>query len=263
MDRTAQVTAEGRRSDEATNGWAPTSVMIVHGNGVRTSVRYNPLEPNRALGSRWKVRARVYGRRPLEPIWEEESDWIEAGRGQYELVSDRLAEALGLEELAHYAEFHPYSPDRPPTHEQIAAPLFAHYTSDDGSFEAHIPSAYMYGASRSYKMVSGWKYQNFPYVELGGPFDLRIYSMNQTLKKVAYGVILVPGDGGGPIESDMRAMRPKSVDAFDERLVEHEDPRPYGVIIKSDLRIASFVGVFNREQGRLIGLDHTHPFFPG
>jgi hypothetical protein len=263
MDRSAQVTPADRRTDPGTNGWAPTSVMIMHGNGVRTSVRYNPLEPNRAVGSRWKVRARVYGRHPLQPIWEEESDWIESGVTQYELTTARLSRELGLDELAHYAEFHPYSPDRTPTHEQIAAPLFAHYTSEDGSFEAHIPSAYMYGASRSYKMVSGWKYQNFPYVELGGPFDLRIYSMNQTLKKVEYGVILVPGTAGESTHSDMRAMRPKSVDAFAERLVEHDDPRPYGVIIKSDLRIASFVGVYNRERDRLIGLDHTHPFFPG
>ena len=248
---------------EDTNGWAPSSVMLMHGAGLHTSVRYNPLEPNRVAGARWRVRATVYGPKPLEPIWSEVSDWVEPGRSHYELTSGRLCAELGVNALEHYAEFHPYTPDAAPEREQIAAPLFAHYTSEDGSFEAHLPSAYMYGASRGYKIKSQWKYQNFPYVEVGGPFELRIYSMNQMLRKISYSVALTSSDGSERVESDLLAMRPKSLDIWRGRLFPNaQTPRAAGVVIKSDFRIPSFVGVYHRGLERMVGLDHTHPFFP-
>ncbi len=248
---------------DSTNGWAPSSVMLMHDEGVRTSVRYNPLEPNRVPGARWRVKATVYGPRPLEPLWTETSDWVEAGRNHYELNSERLCAEIGVDTLEHYAEFHPYTQDAAPEREQIAAPLFAHYASVDGSFEAHLPSAYMYGASRGYKIKSKWKYQNFPFVEVGGPFELRIYSMNQMLRKISYAVSLVAADGASRVESDVLPMRPKSLDIWSGTLFPNADaPKVAGVIIKSDFRIPSFVGVYHRELGRMVGLDHTHPFFP-
>ncbi|HJP61343.1 MAG TPA: hypothetical protein VJ865_15150, partial [Gemmatimonadaceae bacterium] len=134
-------------------------MMILHGPQLRTSIRFSALEPSRATDARWRLRGRVFGRHPLRPVWEVETPEFSAW-DQYELTSDQLSAELGLAEMSHYAEFHPYSLDVAPTHEQIVAPLFAHYTSLDGSFAAHLPSSYIYGSARAYKLgATGRKYQ--------------------------------------------------------------------------------------------------------
>jgi hypothetical protein len=244
-----------------TNGWAPSSVIILHDATRRTSVRFNPLEPSRVPGATWRVRARVYGERPLEPLWEHESGPFQWGE-QYELDSAMLASELGLDTLHHYAEFHPYTLDLAPTHEQIVAPLFAHYTARDGSFAAHLPSSYIYGSARAYKLGTGAKYQSFPCVELGGDFEAEVYTINHNLRKVTYSVLTVP-DGAAVREYGPFTVRPKSFDVWRSDVGGSTgSPVPTGIIIKSDVRLASFVGTFSRPLGRLVGLDHTHPFFP-
>lgn len=250
-------------TEKGTNGWAPSSMMILHGANVRTSIRFNGLEPSRQTDAKWRLRARIFGRHPLRPIWENETELFSAWN-QYELTSDFLARVLGLNEMSHYAEFHPYSADISPLHEQIVAPLFAHYTADDGSFAAHLPSSYIYGSTRTYKLgSSGRKYQQFPCVEVRPPFGTEIYTLNPNLRKVQYWVRFV-GPNGNSVEDGPHMIPPKAVShwaslaGFGDSLGDSA-----GVIIGSDARVSSFVGTIHTGLGRLVGLDHTHPFFPG
>jgi hypothetical protein len=231
--------------------------MILHGVGLNTSIRFNPLEPSR-VPARWRVRVRVYGRHPLEPVWQHESGVLGWGE-QYELTSLEVAQRLGVQRLMHYAELHPYTLDIAPTHEQIVAPVFAHYTSDDGTFSAHLPSSYIYGSARAFKLVGATKYQNFPCVMLGGGFEAEVYTINHNLRKVSYTVITVAGRAETK-EYGPYSIRPKSFDVW--RSAVDSVPVSAGIIVKSDVRLASFIGTYNRKLGRIVGLDHAHPFFP-
>ena len=214
------------------------------------------------MESRWRVRARVFGRHPLQPIWEAESEEMTVSH-QYEMNSDELLRDVGLDEMCHYAEFHPFSLDVAPSHEQIVAPLFVHYTSLDGSFAAHLPSSYIYGSARAYKLGrSGAKYQQFPCIEVQQPFRTQILTVNPNLRKVRYSVYLV-GENGKKVEDGPITIPPKAISKWesDGKGVQALG-KSAGVIISSDVRVSSFVGTLHTGVGRLVGMDHTHPFFP-
>lgn len=251
------------RPERGTNGWAPSSVIILHDDHVRTSVRFSGLEPSRQLDAKWRVRARLFGRHPLRPLWEIETDEI-AAYDSFEVTSEWLAKNVGLEGTMHYAEFHPYSEDIAPINEQIVAPLFAHYSSTDGSFSAHLPSSYIYGSARAYKLgATGKKYQQFPCVEIQPPFELEIYTVNPNLRKVQYSVRLV-GENGIIVDDGPYTIGPKAIGRWCQAGVDTSGlGRSAGVIIASDVRLSSFVGTRHARADRLVGLDHTHPFFPG
>ena len=242
------------------NGWAPASMLTLHDDRVRTSIRFNPREPNRQANTAWRLRISMFGQDPINPVWEHHTETFPGDR-QFTVNSSQITAELGVSKLDHYTEVLPYCLNAVPTHDQIVAPAFAHYTSTDGSFEAHLPSSYIYGSRRSYKMRSNFRYQQFPCVEVGGPFDVHICLINANVRKGKYWVLLVPGDGGQTLEYGPFSIRPKSCSRW--RSDSAQMPlQQYGVIIKSSLIAPGFVGTYNRETGIMTGFDHTHPFFP-
>jgi hypothetical protein len=248
-------------SKDIFNGWAPASLLMLHNDRVRTSVRFNPREPHRQENTNWRVRVTMFGSDPINPVWEHHTDPFPWNR-QFTLESTDIARDVGVSQLDHYLECLSYCLDATPTHEQIVAPAFAHYTSTDGSFEAHLPSSYIYGSRRAYKMKSRTRYQQFPCVEVGGPYDAHVCLINSNVRKGKYWVQLVTAQGERRLEYGPFSIRPKSVARWRSEDTAGIPLQQVGVIVKTNLIAPAFVGSFNREAGTMTGLDHTHPFFP-
>lgn len=255
------MSGQSNTSNDDFNGWAPASLLLLHNDRLRTSVRFNPREPMRRIDTSWRVRMTLFGSDPIHPVWESHSEAF-SGTEQFSLESEDIARELQTDQLDHYLECLAYCLDEKPERDQIVAPAFAHYTSTDGSFEAHLPSSYIYGSRRSYKMNSGLRYQQFPCVEVGGPFDVHVCLINANVRKGKYWVQLVTANGERTIEYGPFSIRPKSVGRWRSEDTLGMPIQPVGVIIKSNLLAPGFVGSYNRETGIMTGLDHTHPFFP-
>jgi len=246
------------RAAGAARHWVPASHFVLHDDDVTTSLQFSPRVECRKLDATFHVRVSVYDGSVARPALEYvqgplgmNDDWI--------LTSTEIAARLGHTKLFHYLEVHFWSDDAAARTSASVAESFAHYSSRSGTMEAHLPSAFIYGSGRFSRKKGPLNYQNYPGVETRDMF-VTAYTINPFARRANYRVILVDA-GGRRVESAPVQMPGKAVSRWtSDAGLTSGLVSPAGVIIASDLKLTSFVGQLSARSGRMIGLDHTHPF---
>lgn len=252
MDRTAPL-----NKPQPDREWVPTCFLLVHSPFAKSTIRYSPMHIQRAADVSYHSRVSIYGRSPVEPIWTRESGAMHLD-DIFAIDSTEIASDLGVDTLFHYGEAFQWSPEMPPPTPNIAMPLHLHYTSSDGSMYGHLASFFIFGAPRSVER-GDFYYESFPCARIDKDHDFSAYIINPFLRASMYQVSVV-GERGVLWTSDEMSIRGKG--AAEWRASESTFKGcegPVGVIVKSRLKTTSFFATRNG-QGRMIGLDHGHPF---
>jgi len=180
--------------------------------------------------------------------------------GQETLHSADICRAAGLSKLFHYCEVMAYSPDVQPTGVSSVLVSYHHFTSRDGRFVAHLPAAYIWGAAR-FTRTERFHYENFPGAVATNEQQLVVITLNPFVRPTKYWISTVDALGGKYEEGPFR-IPGKGVSRWDGVNVPHGSLKnPLGVIVRSDSKTASFVGATDLPSGRMIDLEHMHPFF--
>jgi hypothetical protein len=250
----------GHRSDvKFVQDWAPSAMMVLHDDNFRSKIRFAPLSNLRKEDTRYSCEIRVYGQHPTKPIWIKKFDGLKL-TDQIAVDSDLIAAETGLSTLNCYGEIFANTPDAPPHENNTVLVSYIHYTTRDGSFEAHQPSSYIYGAGRFTKKRD-YNYENFPAVRVDAEYDTFSYTLNPFLRKAQYWLILVGADGE-TLEEGPFTIRAKSVARWDSSSIPRDRlKQPVGAIVKSDLKVGSFFGLLHKPTKKVVSFDHTHPFF--
>lgn len=248
----------GQQPPASGRHWVPASHFVVHNEDVTTTLEFSPRVECRKLDATFFARVALYDGAVAKPALE----YVEGPLGMDDVwfaTSEELARRLGKATLFNYLEVHFWSDDAEARTSAVVAESFAHYTSRSGTMEAHLPSAFIYGSGRFTRKTGPMNYQNFPGVD---PRDAEIvtYTINPFPRRSSYRVVLVGADGrrvaSAPID-----IRGKSVSRWTSEGIELRALQsPAGVVIASDVKLTTFVGQLSREDGRMAGLDHTHPF---
>jgi hypothetical protein len=256
MDRATSLTNPPVKLEPARE-WVPTCFLLRHNAQVRSTIRYSPMHIQRAANVTYRSRISIYGNNPMQPIWTKESPVMQLD-DVFAIDSAQIADELGMESLFHYGEAYNWSPEMPPPTPNIAMPLHLHYTSTDGSFNGHLASFFIFGAPRI--VLRGDSYfDNFPCARIDVDHDFSVFMINPFLRATTYQVLIV-SDGKILWESETKTVRGKGVSTWSSR--ESTFPgcsQPVGIIVKSQLKATSFFATVNAE-GKMIGLDHGHPF---
>ena len=254
------IAAFQSRSPRGVSGleWAPSANFVVHNEHASTSISFAPCTTSRQP-ARYFWEFRLYGRNPLEPILVRRSDVMEL-HGQQTIESADLCRESGLPQLFHYCEVMAYSPDVTPRGVSSVLVSYHHFRSTDGSFDAHLPAAYIWGAAR-FTRTEQFHYENFPAAQCTADSRIVVITLNPFVRPVNVWIRLVGADGrsweDGPFRIAGKGLhRWESAHAPLDTLVS-----PVGVLTRSDSKTASFVGSIDVPSGRMTNLEHMHPFF--
>ena len=238
--------------------WVPASHFVVHSEDVTTTLEFSPRVECRKLDATFFARVALYDGAVAKPALE----YVEGPLGMDDVwfvTSGELARRLGKATLFNYLEVHFWSDDAVARTSAVVAESFAHYTSRSGVMEAHLPSAFIYGSGRFTRKTGPMNYQNFPGVDTVDA-EVVCYTINPFPRRSTYRVVLV-GANGARVSAAPIDMRGKSVSRWTSEGMELSALRsPAGVVIASDVKLTTFVGQLSRHDGRMVGLDHTHPF---
>jgi hypothetical protein len=123
--------------------WSPSANFVLHDERVSTTISFSPLATTRRPGCYfWEFR--LYGGSPTEPIFMRKSGAL-ALEDQETITSAEICAAVGAAKLFNYCEVMAWSPDTQPMGVSSVLVGFHHFTSTDGSVEAHLPAAYIWG----------------------------------------------------------------------------------------------------------------------
>ena len=238
--------------------WAPSASFVMHTKTVSTSICFAPCTTTRAEAPYfWELR--LYDRNPIVPIVVRKSGPLNLF-AQEVIDSETLCQEAGLSELFHYCEVMAYSPSASPAGVSSVLVSYHHFRSTDGSFQAHLPAAYIWGAAR-FTRTEQFHYENFPAAHCSQDSSLVVITINPYVRPLHYWIRLVAA-GGAIQEYGPYIVRGKGVQRWDAvGLPIHALENPVGVIVRSDSKATSFVGAIDAKSGCMIDLEHMHPFF--
>lgn len=238
--------------------WAPSANFVVHDERVSTSISFAPMAVAREPG-RYFWEFRLYGANPTEPIYTRRSRAL-ALEEQETITSAELCAAAGVSRLFNYCEVMAWSPDVRPAGVSSVLVSFHHFTSTDGSFEAHLPAAYIWGAAR-FTRTERFHYENFPAVQLGSDVLPVVYVLNPFVRPMRYWIALTDSKGRGHEEGPFRVAG-KGVSRWSgENLRLAGLAGPAGLVVRSESKGNAFAGSIHLPTGRMVDLEHLHPFF--
>ena len=242
---------------------ARRAIAVFHprrSNGVTglESISFAPCTTSRQP-ARYFWEFRLYGRNPLEPVLVRRSEVMDL-HAQQTIDSADICRETGLSQLFHYCEVMAYSPDVTPVGVSSVLVSYHHFRSTDGSFDAHLPAAYIWGAAR-FTRTEQFHYENFPATQCTDDSRIVIITLNPFVRQVSIWIRLVGADGrsweDGPFRIPGKGIhRWESLRAPLDILFS-----PVGVVTRSDSKTASFVGSVDVPSGRMTNLEHMHPFF--
>ncbi len=237
--------------------WVPSAFLIVHDTNVSCTIRFTPMHLRRNPDARYFSSFKVYGTSPIQPVWQAESGALPL-HSVYNVDSAAIARDLGVERLFHYGEAFNWSPDFNPPDPNIAMPSHVHYQSTDGSFHGHLASFFIFGAPRRIER-GDFHYESFPAARMDDAMYCSVYVVNPFVRPSGFWVKLVMADGE-TIESERLVVRGKGVATWSGEKIELPSGKnPVGIIVRSEAKTTSFFTTRTRD-GRMIGLDHGHPF---
>jgi hypothetical protein len=236
--------------------WVPSCFFVIHDAHVATTIRYTPMHIQRADVSYFSA-IKIYGRSPVHPVWSVESGPLHLD-SVFSVDSAKIARELGVEKLFAYGEAFNWTPEMPPPTPNVAMPAHMHFSSDDGSMFGHLASFFIFGAPRSVQRGESY-YENFPGARIDANHHVSAFVINPFVRTGKFRVILV-GAEFGRWESREITVRGKGVSEWTSigSGCPHSS-QPIGVIIQSDLK-TSAVFATRAADGKMIGLDHGHPF---
>lgn len=250
-----------KRSESPANKleWAPSANFILHDDKVSTTVGFAPLTTTRQAGARFFWEFRLFDKNPTQPVYTYKSGPLDLF-AQETLTSAGICEAAGLDRLFNYCEVMAYSPDVSPTGVSSVLVSYHHFTSRDGSMEAHLPAAYIWGAAR-FTRTERFHYENYPCARITAWSRPVAFTVNPFVRPMNYWVQLIDAKGQRYEEGPFR-IKGKSVSRWDGFKVPLADlASPVGVVVRSESKGASFVGSIDVETGHMVDLEHMHPFF--
>jgi hypothetical protein len=237
--------------------WVPSAFLIVHDKEVSCTIRFTPMHLRRNPDARYFSSFKVYGNSPTQPIWQTESEALPL-HSVFNVESGTIARDLGVERLLHYGEAYNWSPDFNPPDPNIAMPSHVHYQSADGSFHGHLASFFIFGAPRRIER-GDFHYESFPAARVDDEMYPMVCVINPFVRPSGFWVRLVTADGE-MIESERMTVRGKGVAAWSaDKIQLPAEKNPVGIIVRSEAKTISFFATRTRE-GKMIGLDHGHPF---
>lgn len=236
--------------------WVPSSFLIVHDENISTTIRFSPMQIQRADVS-YTSKIFVYHRSIAEPIWKAESGTMGL-EDVFSIDSAQIARESKMDRLFAYGEAYNVTPDMAPPTANTAMPVHVHYTSRDGSMFGHLASFFIFGSPRSLQRGERY-YENFPAARIDANHLLQTYTINPFARACRFTVRIMDGRSIS-WESQPIIVRGKGVAQWSS--VESGCPQfdhPVGIVIASDLKTSSFFGT-RHADGRMVGLDHGHPF---
>lgn len=205
----------------------------------------------------YKSEIKLYGRSPVEPVWAAESEALGLN-SVFSVDSAEVAADLGKESLLLYGEAYNYSPEMSPPTPNVAMPIHMHFSSKDGSMFGHLASFFIFGAPRSVQRGEFY-YENFPCAMVNQDHRLSIYVINPFVRTGRFWVRLI-ARSDVIWESEPVTLKGKGVAEWNcEGSGCPEFDGPVGVVVKSDLK-ASSIFATRAGDGKMVGLDHGHPF---
>ncbi len=137
---------------------------------------------------------------------------------------------------------------------------YQHFRSSDGSFDARLPTGYIWGAALVIR-TEQFHYEDFSVTQCSEDSRVVVVTLNPFVRRVNVWIRLFGADGlsreDGPFRIPGRGLhRWESAHALVETLAS-----PVGVVARSDSKAASFVGSIAVPSGRMTDLEHMHPFF--
>lgn len=237
--------------------WVPSCFFLKHGRHGKTTIRYTPMHIQRAADVTYKSEIKLYGRNPVEPVWTTESGPLTLD-SVFSVDSEKVAADLGAEDLLLYGEAFNYSPEMAPPTPNVAMPIHMHFSSSDGSLFGHLASFFIFGAPRSVQR-GDFYYENFPCSLVDQSHKLTVFVINPFVRTGRFWVRII-GAKGEVWESDAVTLKGKGVAEWNaESSGCPVFTSPVGVVVKSDLK-ASSVFATRTADGKMVGLDHGHPF---
>ena len=235
--------------------WAPTCFLIAHSETANTTIHFAPRHICRRE-ARYYARLRIYDRSLTQPVWTGESGECKLG-SIHAWHSADIAKTIGKPSFMLYGEADAWSPDYAPAHYSLGMGVHAHYASTDATFRGQIAGFSIYGVPRI--VVRGdYYYENFPAVLVNDRHRVSVFSINPFLRSTRLTILLIHEEGVW--ESAPVVLRGKSV--IEWKSVDCGFPgseKPLGLVVKSELKTTSFFATRDAE-GRMLGLDHGHPF---
>ncbi len=255
MSSAASLTAEQR--ERIHRAWVPCAFLLVHNETVSTTLRFTPMQVSRDTGVTYRPSFRVYESDPNEAAWEKVGPSMPL-ESVWSLTSAEIAQGMGKKTLFHYGEDHHVVEQREPVDSINTLVTYVHYHSTDGSMMGYIGAFQIFGAP--VKMLKGdYYYDNFPGVQLDDDFSLKIFSVNPFTRPSPYSIILVDRNGR-QIETPMMQINGKSAKEWSSRSLDLRGfESPFGVIVKSVLKVSSFYATVN-SSNKMVGIEHGHPF---
>lgn len=239
--------------------WAPSANFILHDHNISTTISFAPLTTTRRGEARFFWEFRLFDKSPIEPAYVYKSGPLDLF-AQETLTSAGICKAAGLDRLFHYCEVMAYSPDVPPAGVSSVLTSYHHFTSRDGSMEAHLPAAYIWGGAR-FTRTERFHYENFPCLRVTAKWQPVVFTVNPFVRPMNYWVQLVDANGRKYEEGPFR-IKGKGVSRWDgDKVPVAELTSPVGVVVRSESKGASFVGSIDVETGHMVDLEHMHPFF--
>ncbi len=238
--------------------WAPSANFVLHDERVSTTISFSPLATTRLPG-RYFWEFRLYGANPIEPIFVHKSDAM-ALHDQVTLTSGQIAAAVGAERLFNYCEVMAHSPDTKPVGVSSVLVGFHHFTSTDGSVEAHLPAAYIWGAAR-FTRTERFHYENFPAVKITTDLRPVVYMLNPFVRPMNYWIVLTDAEGREYEEGPFRVAGKGVAHWSGARAQQAGLASPAGLVVRSESKGNAFVGSIHLPTGRMVDLEHMHPFF--
>jgi hypothetical protein len=236
--------------------WVPSCFLVMHDRTVSTTIRYTPMHIQRADVAYFST-IKIYGRSPVNPVWSTESEALHLD-SVFHVDSAKIAADLGVEKLLAYGEAFNWTPDMPPPTPNVAMPVHMHFSSTDGSMFGHLASFFIFGAPRSVQR-GDFYYENFPGARLDADHHISAFVINPFVRPGRFRVIVVDADQGR-WESPEISIKGKGVaewTSIGSGCLQSK--KPVGIIVKSDLKTSAFFAT-RTADGKMIGLDHGHPF---
>jgi hypothetical protein len=239
--------------------WAPSANFILHDENLSTTIGFAPLTTTRQGEARYFWEFRLYDKNPTEPVYIYKSGPMDIF-AQETLTSAEICKAAGMDRLFNYCEVMAYSPDVAPTGVSSVLVSYHHFSSRDGSMEAHLPAAYIWGAAR-YTRTERFHYENYPSARISASSRLVVFTVNPFVRPMNYWIQLTDANGRKYEEGPFR-IKGKGVSRWDGNKVPvAELTSPVGVVVRSESKGASFVGAIDVPTGHMVDLEHMHPFF--
>jgi len=237
--------------------WVPSAFLLIHTPNISCTIRYTPMQHRRNPDARYFSHVKIFGNSAIEPVWETKSGPLPL-QSNFALESGAIAADLGIDKLFHYGEVLNSSPDFNPPDPNVSMASHLHYRSTDGSFYGGVSSFTIFGAPRRIER-GAYHYEAFPSMRVDEEKYFSVYIINPFVRPAGFWVQIVTKDGE-KIESERCVVRGKGVASWSSKGLEiPRDKNPLGVIVRSETKTTSVFTTSTRD-GKMIGLDHGHPF---